>query len=54
MKAYYRRGSAYMALAKYKLAVKDFRKVRVHSGSGSSSGLLKCWLQVFVSRNHLG
>eukprot|EP00903_Cladosiphon_okamuranus_P017863 g16439.t1 len=27
VKAYYRRGSAYMALAKYKLAVKDFRKV---------------------------
>lgn len=27
LKAYYRRGSAHMALGKYKLAVKDFRKV---------------------------
>lgn len=28
VKAYYRRGSANMALAKFKLAVKDFRKAR--------------------------
>ncbi|CAN0559462.1 unnamed protein product, partial [Laminaria digitata] len=28
LKAYYRRGSANMALGKFKLAVRDFRKVR--------------------------
>ncbi|CAN0398631.1 unnamed protein product, partial [Ectocarpus sp. 13 AM-2016] len=34
VKAYYRRGSANMALAKFKLAVKDFRKARKQQQQG--------------------